>query len=131
MNNRNTLRISLFQLVRVAALLAGGVLLAVAQKWVFAAILFIVLATKLGSDLPGRFGAISRRVLPFAPGLSKAQRVAFGLVLLVVVGMPLTLIQDRRPETVAITAIVVSGVVAWLLWMIRREGWSGEKSPGQ
>jgi hypothetical protein len=129
MKTRNALRVSLFQLVRFLALLGGSVLLAMSHEWAFAAIGFVALAATLGGRLPGTLGTISGRVFPFAPGLSKGQRIAVGLGLVLVLGIPAVLIQDRRAGTVEISILVVTACIAWLAWTVCTEGWKGNRPP--
>jgi hypothetical protein len=131
MNNSRNPPLSFFQLMRRLALFAGSVLLAVSHQWGFAAIGFVVLAAMLGSGLPGTFGAISKRLFPLAPGLSKAQRIAVGVGLLILAGITPILLHDRRTGTVAISIVVFAGSIAWLVWTILREGWTGNRRPSR
>jgi hypothetical protein len=126
MKQRTTRRVN-WRLIRAAAVFGASLVLAFSGDWEFAVIGFFVSVAMLASVLPRRVGEGSGRFYRLLPSLSRAQRIAVGVGLLLVLGIPLALIQERRPATVAISIIVVSGSVAWLLYMIHNEGWKGDK----
>ena len=101
------------ELALIAAAFFGLVLGVVAHVWMGAVASGILLVALLS-------------LITRTPRLSQAQQVAIGF--LVVAPILVWRVVMDRWLSVAIGGIFIVVYPAWLLWIIRREGWSGAKT---